>query len=254
MSPCNSVVGASRQPSLAARRAQIGRLYSSCCGINLLTMPPSRVFSFEQTLEQLKHPWSSENAFSVLAKSAAIDDALSKIREKWDTLPLICRRQLMIMLASELEHETSLKSHMDALASHVLQSENSDDWLRYIASTSTGAPTPFAFNVSHQPLFSEHVPLPERTCLPDESVVCKPPEERAMPSAAVVARAAASKTVISVAKPTRPLPPVAAPAVAAVRAPSRVDTYKPKNMAELVDFDPVEPEVQKGPQKKKRCR
>ena len=221
--------------------------------VHLLAMPPSRVFSFEQTLEQLKHPWSSENAFSVLAKSAAMDDALSKIREKWDTIPLICRRQLMIMLASELEHETSLKSHMDALASDVLRSENNDDWLRYIASTSTGAPTPFAFNVSHQPLFSEVVPSPERTCLPDESLVCKPPEQSAMPSVAVVARASASKTAISAPKATRPPPPVAAPAVAAARAPSRVDAYKPKNIAELVDFDPVEPEV-KGPQKKKRCR
>ena len=219
----------------------------------LFIMPPSRVFSLEHSLEQLKLPWSSENAFSVLAKCVALDEALVKIREKWKTFPLICQRQLMIMLASELEAESSLASHIGTLASHVLASENADGWLRHLAASSIGASTAIPMYFQCHPLFSEHaLSPPQRTPLPEESVVCSAAQPSRDSAIEAVARAPpVSKTFHFVSKPVRPS--FTAP-IAAVSAPTSVEVYKPKHIAELVDCDEEEPEAKKGPQKKKRCR
>ena len=214
-------------------------------------MHPSRMFSFELTLEQLKHPWSSENAFSVFAKSLALHEALTKIREKWITIPLICQRQLMMMLASELEANCSIASHFQTLGSHVLMSENADDWLRYLASSSRCMSETMMLCVQPQSLFCSHLQLLPRTTLPDESAACT--SGQSGDSADVVARAATvSKTNHFVQKPIRFT--MTAPAVAAISAPTISEVYKPKNIAELVDFDAEEPDVKKGSQKKKRCR
>jgi hypothetical protein len=217
-----------------------------------LNMPPSRLFSFEQSLEQLKLPWSSENTFSVLAKGCTVDEGLAKIREKWTSIPLLCQRQIMIMLANELEADTSLIRPMEELASQIDMSEHADDWLRYFVSSSNGTTFMAQVNVLHQPLFPECISLPDRTSLPEE-LAYNPAGRSGEPLVQVVNPAAlAPKTSQVVAKPSRP--PVTAPSVPAVSVTTHVEVSKHKNIAELVDSDPDEPEVKKGPQKKKRCR
>ncbi len=220
--------------------------------VDAFCMPPSRSFSFEQSLEQLKLPWSSENA--VLAKSCTVDESLSRIREKWTTIPLLCQRQIMIMLASELEADSSLIGPMEELASHAVTSENTDGWLRYLMSSSSGAFSMAQVHVLHQPLFPECINITDRTSLPEESAACSAAGPSGQPLAQVVAPAAlAPKTANIVPKPTRP--PIAAPVATAVSAASSAEVSKPKNVAELVDSDPDEPEVKKGPlAKKRRCR
>jgi hypothetical protein len=146
------------------------------------------LFSFEQSLEQLKLPWSSENTFSVLAKGCTVDEGLAKIREKWTSIPLLCQRQIMIMLANELEADTSLIRPMEELASQIDMSEHADDWLRYFVSSSNGTTFMAQVNVLHQPLFPECISLPDRTSLPrgpgaelEEPAARKSNEERNVP-------------------------------------------------------------------------
>jgi hypothetical protein len=208
-----------------------------------------RVFSFEQFLEQLKHPWSCENSFSVFAKSVAVDEALGKVREKWNSIALICQRQLMMMLASESEADSSLTNHLETLASHVLVSENADDWLRYIATSSRGIST-IMLSIQYHSLFSHLVTSPPRTPLPDESVVCFPSGQSSDPVQAVTRAAPVSKTHHLVPKAISS----AAPVVLTAPALTTSEIYKPKNIAELVDCDEEEFDAKKGPRKKKRCR
>ncbi len=168
----------------------------------------------------------------------------------------------MIMLASELEADSSFTCLIETFASNVLVSENADDWLRYLASFSRGSSATVPFRVQHQPLFSHIVSSPQRTTLPDESVVCGPLALSAN-SFEVVARAALEpKANHIVSKPIRANDfgqkpfrlPNTAPVVTAVPAPTAVEVYKPKHVAELLDFDAEEPDTKKGPQKKRRCR
>jgi hypothetical protein len=209
------------------------------------------MFSFEQSLEQLKQPWSSESTFSVLSKSVAIEETMAKIQEKWTTVPLLCQRQIMIMLANELDSNCSLSKRMEVLASFELSSKSADEWLHYLVSPSSS--TAMLSHESHQPLFYEPFHLLERTSLPDESVVFSISERIMESSADVIAQpVSVSKTAHLIPKPSRC--PTSALVVPAIPAAAPVEVYKPKNIAELVDFDPEEPLVKKGPQKKKRSR
>lgn len=160
----------------------------------------------------------------------------------------------MVMLSSELEADCSISSRIGELASQALLPENDDDWLRYLASFLTRTLTMAPSDLLHQPMFFERPRLPERTLLlpDDELVVCISAVQGGGASAQVGAGApTASKTAPSVLKPLRP--PTAAHAVA-VSSRAAVEVYKPKNFAELLDFDPIEPDLKKGPQKKRRCR
>ncbi len=158
----------------------------------------------------------------------------------------------MIMLSSELEADCSISSHIGELASQALLPENDDDWLRYLASFLTRTSTMAPSDLLHQPMFSERPRLPERTLLlpDDELVVCSSAVQGGGASAQVGAPTA-SKTAPSVLKPLRPRTAAQAVAVSSTAA---VEIYKPKNFAELLDFDPIEPDLKKGPQKKRRCR
>ncbi len=160
----------------------------------------------------------------------------------------------MTMLASELEGDCSISILIGELASHAILHESDDDWLLYLVSFLTRTATMAPSDLLQQPMFSEHARLPERTPLlhDDELLVCGSAVRGGDLSAQVAARApTASKTVPVVLKPSRP--PTAAQAVA-VASTAAVEVYKPKNFAELLDFDPEEPDLKKGPQKKRRCR
>ena len=214
-------------------------------------MPPSRLFLFDQSVEQLKHPWNSQNAFTVLAKSLTNDEILFKIQERWSVMPLLCQRQVVMMIASELEADCSLKSRMQELTSLALMSDNGDDWLRYLLSSSRNVPPMNMSDLNHQPLFHQLIEIPERTRLPDESVTTS---SNALSRNVVVEDVAhVSKAAHIVAKQSRP--PIAVAAAMLTSSKNSTEaSYKPKNIAELVEFDPEEPDVRKGPQKRKRCR
>ncbi len=159
----------------------------------------------------------------------------------------------MIMLASEIENDCFLLSHMDELSSNELLPENIDDWLPYIVSSLKKMHVNIPWNLSQQPIFTGIPQTPAHASLPDELEVCSSQRRDGESSVQIVARAVTSSKIgFSAPKLTRP--PTSTFSVAAVSVPATVEVYKPKIIAELIDMDPEELDVKKGPQKKRRCR